>query len=191
MTDHVLQHRPGIDVIVAKLRAAVSVAEQEDTVGALGIMGLFQETALDLARNPVDAANGWQDPEFVSYPDVPVSATINLHVAIRWLRREILKIRLIAILIQIAQIGASIVGVNMFTRRNVRQSMADRLAILNHVRPFLDVTQSKFMSASNILAKRYGVVVHSDFCSLRQISQRDRNVILHMDFDVLHINPGP
>ena len=47
------------------------------------------------------------------------------------------------------------------------------------------------MSASNILAKRYGVVVHSDFRSLRQISQRDRNVILHMDFDVLHINPGP
>ncbi|BDY97637.1 hypothetical protein MUTS15_62940 [Escherichia coli] len=69
---------------------------------------------MDLPRDAVDTAHGWQDPQLITHPDITVSATIDLHFTICRLRRQILKIRLIAILIQIAQIRARIVGVNVF-----------------------------------------------------------------------------
>src|SRR5690606_41418236 len=98
---------------------------------------------------------------------------------------------LIAIRVQIAQIGARIVGMNMLTRCNVRESMANRLAVLNHVLITRDITQRKFMPASDILTKRDDVVINTHLAALRQIIQRYSNVILRMDLDELHINPRP
>ena len=80
---HVLQHSAGIDVVVAELRAAVSVAEQMHAVSAFGIVGLFQETRLNLPRNPVDAADGREDPQLVADPHVAAGATVDLHLTIR------------------------------------------------------------------------------------------------------------
>lgn len=90
------------------------MAEEEHAVSTFGVVGLFQETVLDLPRDAVNTAHGWQDPQLIAHPDIAVSATIDLHFTICRLRRQILKIRLIAILIQIAQIRARIVGVNVF-----------------------------------------------------------------------------
>lgn len=89
------------------------MAEEENAVGAFRVMGLFQEAILNLTRNAVDAANGRQDPQLVAHSDVAVSPAINLHLAIGRLRRRLGEIRLIAILVKVAQVGPRIVGVNM------------------------------------------------------------------------------
>ncbi|VFS08858.1 Uncharacterised protein [Enterobacter cancerogenus] len=78
-------------------------------VGAFSVIGLFQETRLDLTRNPVYAANGWQDPQLIADPYLAVRTAVNLYVTICRLCLFRLEIRLIAVLVQIAKIGAGIV----------------------------------------------------------------------------------
>ncbi|MNT30490.1 hypothetical protein D3C72_1662870 [compost metagenome] len=183
-----MQHGTRVDVVVPQLRAAVGVAEQEHAVGAFGIVRLFQKTVLNLTRNPVHAADGWQDPQFVADPDFSAGATVDLDVTICPLPLFSLKIRLIAVLVQIAEIGAGIVGMNMFTRRNIRQRMTDRQTILHHVFAFGDGEHGKFMPANNRLTQGDGLVFHGHFRAFTQIRQRYGNVIQRMDLDVLHIN---
>ena len=54
-------------------------------VSALGTIGLFQEARLDLTRNPVDAADGREDPQLVADPHLAAGAAVNLHLSIRCL----------------------------------------------------------------------------------------------------------
>ena len=112
------------------------MAEEEHAVSTFGVVGLFQKTVLDLPRDAVDTAHGWQDPQLITHPDIAVSATIDLHFTICRLRGQI---RLIAILIQIAQIRARIVGVNVNTCRNIRQCITNRQAIFDDIGPFCDI----------------------------------------------------
>ena len=62
VADHVLQHGTGVDMVISQLRAAVGVAEKEDAVGAFRVVGLFQETILDLPGDAVNTAHVRQDP---------------------------------------------------------------------------------------------------------------------------------
>jgi hypothetical protein len=94
---------------------------------------------------------------------------------------------LIAVLVQIAQIGAGIVGMNIFTRRNIRQRMTDGQTVLHHVLPFRNGDQGKLMSTS-IAWRNVTDWLSTVTRRLRQIRQRDGHVIQRMDFDVLHIN---
>jgi hypothetical protein len=89
------------------------VTEQEDAIGAFRFVGLFQKPVLNLTGDTVDTADGRQDPQFIAHPDLTVSTTIELHVAVGRLRRRPGKIRLIAIRVKVAQVGARIVGMNM------------------------------------------------------------------------------
>ena len=139
VTHHVLQHGAGIDVIVAKLRAAVGVAEEENAVSSFGIKSLFQETVLDLPRNAVDTADGRQNPQLIAHADISVGTAVNLHIAIRRLYFRSLKIGLITVLIQIAEVSPGIVGMNMLTRRDVHQRMADRQTIFDDVLPLRNI----------------------------------------------------
>ena len=152
VTHHVLQHGAGVDVIVTQLRAAVGVAEKMNAIDAFSIVGLFQEAGLHLTRHGVNAADGRQDPQFVTHPDIAVGTTVDLHIAICRLYLRFLKVGLIAIFIQIAQIGARIVSMDMFTRRNIRQSMANRQAIFNDVLTLSNIAQGKFVSTYNVLS---------------------------------------
>ena len=128
------------------------MAKQEYPVGAFGVVGFFQKTRLDLTRDPVHTADGRQDPQLIADPHFPAGAAIDLNVAICRLPNFGLKIRLIAVLVQIAEIGAGIVRVNVFTRRNVRQRMADGQTVFHHVFPFSNGDQGKFVSTPNGLA---------------------------------------
>ena len=108
-------------------------------VDTVSVIRFFQETVLHLARHGVDAAYGWQDPQFITHPNVTVRATINLHIAIGRLRDFRLEIRLVAIRVQVAQIGARVMSMNMLTRRNVRQRMADWQTVFNDVFAFRNI----------------------------------------------------
>ena len=152
VTHHILQHSAGIDVVVAQLGTTVGMAEQMHAVGAFSIVGLFQETRLNLTRDPVHAADGREDPQFIADPHLPADAAVDLHLTIGRLSFFCLEVRLIAVLVQIAEIGAGIVGMNVFTRRNIRQRMTDGQTVLHHVLPFRDGDQGKLMSTSNGLA---------------------------------------
>ena len=83
VTHHVLQHGAGVNVVVTELGTAVGVAEQMHAVSPFGVVGLFQEARLDLARNSVDAADGREDPQLVADPHVAAGATVDLHLTIR------------------------------------------------------------------------------------------------------------
>ncbi len=115
------------------------MAEEEHAVVTVSVVGLFPETILDLPRDSVDTAHGWQDPQLVTHPDIAVSATIDLHFTSCRLRRQILKIRLIAIRIQSAQIRARSGGVDVFPRRNIRQCITNRQAIFDDIGPLCDI----------------------------------------------------
>ena len=133
VTHHVLQHGAGIDVIITQLRTAISVTEEKDAIGAFRFVGLFQKPVLNLTGDTVDTADGRQDPQFIAHPDLPVRTTIELHVAVGRLRRRLGKIRLIAILVKVAQVGTRIMGMNMFPWRNIRQRVANGQTILDDV----------------------------------------------------------
>ncbi len=123
-------------MIVPKLRAAIGVAEEMYPIDILSAIRLFQETVLHLSGHGVDAADGRQDPQFIAHADVTVGATINLYFAIRRLWRLGNRVRLIAIRVKVAEIGARIVRMNMLARRDIRQRMANRQPVLNDVFPF-------------------------------------------------------
>ena len=149
---HVLQHGTSIDVVVTQLGASIGVTEQMHTVGAFSIISLFQETRLNLTRDPVHAADSREDPQLIADPHLAAGAAVNLYLTIGRLSFFWLEVRLIAVLVQIAEIGAGIVGMNVFTRRNIRQRMTDGQTVLHHVLPFRDGDQGKLMSTSNGLA---------------------------------------
>ena len=133
VTHHVLQHGAGIDVIITQLRTAISVTEEKDAIGAFRFVGLFQKPVLNLTGDTIDTADGRQDPQFITHPDLPVRTTIKLHVAVGRLRRWLGKFRLIAILVKVAQVGTRIMGMNMFPWRNIRQRVANGQTILDDV----------------------------------------------------------
>ena len=108
-------------------------------VDSFGVVSLFQKTVLHLARHRVNAAYRWQDPQFVTHPNVTVRAAINLHIAIGRLRDFGLEIRLVAIRIQVAQICARVMGMNMLTRRNIHQRMANWQTVFNDVFAFRNI----------------------------------------------------
>ncbi|CCJ77925.1 hypothetical protein BN135_2989 [Cronobacter muytjensii 530] len=192
VTHHVLQHGAGIDVVVAKLRTAIGMAEEKYAVDVFGVVCFFKETVLDLPRDAVDAAHGRQDPEFVANAHFAACAAVDLHLAVAHLLAGVGRFGLIAILVQIAEIGAGIMGVNMFAWRDIRQRMAYRQAIFNDVLSLRDGQQRKLMPARHRLEQHDGDPVNDDDRAFGQIRQRYRNVILRMDPDVLHINlKGP
>ena len=108
-------------------------------VDTFGVIRLFQKTILHLACHRVDAANGRQDPQFVTHPYITVRAAVNLHVAIGRLSNFRLEIRVVAIRVQVAQIRARVVSVNMLTRRHVHQRMTDWQTVFNDVFTFRDI----------------------------------------------------
>ena len=139
-------------MVVTQLGASIGVTEQMHTVGAFSIISLFQETRLNLTRDPVHAADSREDPQLIADPHLAAGAAVNLYLTIGRLSFFWLEVRLIAVLVQIAEIGAGIVGMNVFTRRNIRQRMTDGQTVLHHVLPFRDGDQGKLMSTSNGLA---------------------------------------
>lgn len=157
-------------------------------IDILSAIRLFQETVLHLSGHRVDAADGRQDPQLIAHADVTVGATINLYFAIRRLWRLGNQVRLIAIRVKVAEIGARIVRMNMLSRRDIRQRMANRQPVLNDVFPFRDSAQCKLVAANDILAEGDRVIINRHHATGSDIRQRDRDVILRMDFDVLHIN---
>ena len=102
-------------------------------VDTLGVVGLFQKAGLHLTRHSVDAADRRQDPQFVAHADLAVGATVDLYVAIGGLNKLCLKIRVVAIRVQVAQIRARVVSMNMLTRRHVHQRMTDWQTVFNDV----------------------------------------------------------
>ncbi len=120
-------------MVVTQLRAAVGVTEKMNAVDTLGVVGLFQETGLHLTRHRIDATYCRQDPQLVAHPNITVRAAINLHVAIGCLSNFRLKIRLVAIRVQIAQIRARVVSMNVLTRSDINQRMANWQTIFNDV----------------------------------------------------------
>ena len=57
----------------------------------------------------------------IADPHPRAGAAVDLYLTIGRLSFFWLEVRLIAVLVQIAEIGAGIVGMNVFTRRNIRQ----------------------------------------------------------------------
>ena len=191
VTNHILQHGASVDVVIPKLRAAIGVAEEMHAVDPFGVVGLFQEAILHLTGHGVDATYCRQDPQFITHANIAVGTTVDLDITIRRLRFRFLKVGLIAILIQIAQIGTRVMSMNMLARRDISQSMADRQAIFHDVLTLRNIAKREFMSTRDRLAQGYRLPVNGNFGSFSQIGERYRNVIQRMDLDVLHINPGP
>ena len=77
---------------------------------------------------------------------------------------------------------------NVFTRRNIRQRMADGQTVLHHVLPFRNGDQGKLVSTDDRLTQGDALVINGHHVAFSEIRQRDGHVIQRMDFDVLHIN---
>ncbi|STW48087.1 Uncharacterised protein [Klebsiella pneumoniae] len=127
-----------------------------------------------MSGHRVDAADGRQDPQLIAHADVTVGATINLYFAIRRLWRLGNQVRLIAIRVKVAEIGARIVRMNMLSRRDIRQRMANRQPVLNDVFPFRDSAQCKLVAANDILAEGDRVIINRHHATGSDIRQRDR-----------------
>jgi len=82
-------------------------------------MGLFQKAVLDLTGDAIHAADRRQDPQLITDPYFPIRPAVDLHVTIARLAALILKIRLIAILVQIAEVRSRIVGMDVLARRDI------------------------------------------------------------------------
>ena len=153
------------------------MAEQMHAVDPLRLR-LLQKALLDLAGDAVDAADGRHDPQFVADPHVAAGPAVQLHLAIRRLRRQRRELRLVTVAVQIAQVGFGVLRMNMFPGPDGREHVADRLAIFDDVLALCDRAERKLVPARHRLRQLNALPVQLNRFSGGQIAQRHRHVIL-------------
>ena len=162
MAHHILQHGAGILMILTQLRTAKGMAKQKRAVGARRVVGLFQKALQNLTRDAVDAAYGRQDPQLVADPDVAIGAAIDLHLAIARLRRHLDKLRPVVVLVQIAQVGARVAGVDHLACGDRLRGVGDRQPILDHQLALGDGPQRELMAARHRLLQLHRRLLQID-----------------------------
>ncbi|SUI44814.1 Uncharacterised protein [Serratia marcescens] len=173
-------------MILPQLRAAERMAEQVNAVDPVRLR-LLQKALLDLTGDAVDAADGRHDPQLVADPHFAAGPSVQLHLAIRRLRRQRRELRLVTVAVQIAQVGFDVLRMNVLPRRNGRERMADRLAVFDDVFALGDRAERKFVPARHRLRQLDDRAFQLNALSGSQIAQRHRHVILLMNlYRTLH-----
>ena len=89
---------------------------------------------------------------------IPAAAgpAVQLHLAIRRLRRQRRELRLVTVAVQIAQVGFGVLRMNMLPGPDSHERVADRLAIFDDVLALGDRAERKLVPARHRLRQRKG-----------------------------------
>ena len=184
MVHHIRQHRTGMFLIVAHLRAAVWMGKGHHVFQAAShqlLCRLFQGLG-----NGIDAAHCGDDPDLVAHAGFAVGTAETFKV--RPLRLRHLGMGgFVCIVQQISQGGLYIVHMDPLAFLNLFFGVSDAESVFDHFAAFRDRLQRDLMALGNLLQRRHLRTADLQRFPFCDGTQRDRHIVFLIDpDDVLH-----